>query len=576
MKKKYKDSFQHSNIPSFMEFCLHSILIFIVFSSVVLSQSIIPFKNGVVVSASNLASQVGVEILKKGGNAIDAAVAVGFALAVTYPSAGNIGGGGFMVIHLADGKETTIDYREKAPAKAFRDMYLDEKGNYLSELSNSGVTSTGVPGSVAGLIYVLEKYGTLSISEVIEPAVKLADEGFILDYYTARSFKYNLKNFSRYESSMNVFSKGGDPYEEGDRFFQPDLAWTLKQVKVKGKEGFYKGKAAELFVEQVQKNGGYITLQDLEEYNPVEREPVKGTYRNYEVISMGPPSSGGICLIELLNILENFSFEKEEWGSSGYIHKLVEAMKYVYADRSRHLGDPDFYEVPVTSLLSKEYAKEIFNQIKDTATASLDISPSEEVFIYESDETTHYSVYDSFGNAVSTTTTINSSYGNKIVVDGAGFLMNNEMDDFSAKPGEPNIFGLIGGEANSIEPGKRMLSSMTPTIVIKEGKPYLIIGSPGGSTIITVVLQVILNCLDFSMNIKEAIDMPRIHHQWLPDKIDYEPFSLELDVKENLLKTGHNLGNVRELGRAEGILIDENNLIWGATDPRGYGGVAGY
>jgi gamma-glutamyltranspeptidase/glutathione hydrolase len=291
---------------------------------------------------------------------------------------------------------------------------------------------------------------------------------------------------------------------------------------------------------------------------------------------MAPPSSGGVCLIELLNILENFEFTKEEWGSSGYIHKLIEAMKYVYADRSMHLGDPDYYDVPVSSLLSKKYAGEIFDKIENYATPSSEISPSEQDTFTESEETTHYSIYDKYGNAVSTTTTLNSSYGNNIVVDGAGFLMNNEMDDFSAKPGEPNIFGLTGGEANSIEPGKRMLSSMTPTIVLKEGRPYLIIGSPGGSTIITVVLQVILNCLDFGMDIKQAIDMPRIHHQWLPDRIDYEPFSLTIDVKENLLDIDHIPGNERELGRVEGILIDENYLIWGATDPRGYGGVAGY
>ncbi|OGU77436.1 MAG: gamma-glutamyltransferase [Ignavibacteria bacterium RBG_16_34_14] len=535
-----------------------------------------PYKNGEVVSANMLASQVGVEVLKKGGNAVDAAVAVGFALAVTYPSAGNLGGGGFMVIHLADGKETTIDYREKAPMNSNRNMYLDGEGNYIPELSNSGVTSVGVPGSVAGLLYALEKYGTLSLAEILEPAIKLAEEGFILDYHTARSFSYNLQDFSMYKSSMNVFSKGGRPYEEGDRFFQPNLAWTLKQLKEKGRDGFYKGKTAELFVDQIQKNGGYITFNDLEVYKPIEREPIKGSYRGYKIISMGPPSSGGVCLIQLLNILENYSFAKEEWGSSSYIHKLVEAMKYVYADRSKHLGDPDFYKVPVNSLLSKEYAKEIFKKIKNTATPSSEISPSDKISFLESNETTHYSVYDSYGNAVSTTTTINSSYGNKIVVDGAGFLMNNEMDDFSSKPGEPNIYGLIGGEANAIEPGKRMLSSMAPTIILKEGKPYLILGSPGGSTIITVVLQVVLNCLDFGMNIKKAIDMPRIHHQWLPDSIDYEPFALTQDVKDNLIKLGHKLGRETDLGRVEGIMIDDKNLIWGETDPRGYGGVSGY
>jgi len=552
------------------------LLVFLVFCSNLFSQTPIPFKNGVVVSASSLASEVGIEILKKGGNAVDAAVAVGFALAVTYPSAGNIGGGAFMVIHLADGIETTIDYREKAPAKAYCDMYLDKNGNYIPELSNSGVISVGVPGSVAGLLYALKKYGELSLDEVIDPAIKLAKDGFILDYYLARSFENVLPEFSKYPSSMNVFSKGGKPYKEGDRFFQPDLAWTLKQIKEKGRDGFYKGKVAELLVNQIQKDGGYITIKDLEDYQPVEREPVKGTYRGYEIISMAPPSSGGICLIELLNILENYSFNKDEWGSSVYIHKLVEAMKYVYADRSKHLGDPDFYDVPVSSLLSKQYAKEIFNKIRDTATPSSEIHPSDNFSFKESNETTHYSVYDKDGNAVSTTTTINSYFGNKVVVDGVGFLMNNEMDDFSSKPGEPNIYGLVGGEANSIKPGKRMLSSMTPTIVLKNGKPFIIVGSPGGSTIITSVLQVILNCIDFKMNIKKAIDMPRIHHQWLPDEINYEMFGLSADVKEDLEKLGYKIGSVKEIGRVQGIMIDDKNRIWGATDPRGYGGVAGY
>ncbi len=552
------------------------VFLFLFSSSYLFSQTPIPYKTGVVVSASILASEVGVEILKEGGNAVDAAVAVGFALAVTYPSAGNIGGGGFMVIHFAEGKETTIDYREKAPAKSYRDMYLDKERNYVPELSNSGVTSVSVPGSVAGLLYALKKYGKLTLDEVIEPAIKLAEEGFILDYYTAQSFQNILDEFSKYQSSMNVFSKDGKSYEEGDRFFQPDLAWTLKQIKEKSRNGFYKGKVAELFVDQVQKDGGYITLKDLEDYQPVEREPVKGTYRGYEIVSMAPPSSGGICLIELLNILENYSFNKDEWGSSGYIHKLAEAMKYVYADRSKHLGDPDFYDVPVSSLLSKQYAKQIFNKIKDTATPSSEIHPADNFSFKESKETTHYSVYDSEGNAVSTTTTINSYYGNKIVVDGAGFLMNNEMDDFSAKPGESNIYGLVGGEANSIEPGKRMLSSMTPTIVLKNKKPYLILGSPGGSTIITSVLQVILNCIDFDMNIKKAIDMPRIHHQWLPDEINYETFGLSSDVKKDLEKLGYKIGSVKEIGRVQGIMIDNKNYIWGATDPRGYGCVAGY
>jgi gamma-glutamyltranspeptidase/glutathione hydrolase len=327
----------------------------------------------------------------------------------------------------------------------------------------------------------------------------------------------------------------------------------------------------------MKKLGGVMSLEDLENYYPVEREPIFGNYKGYEVLTMGPPSAGGICLVELLNIIENFNFSKEEWASSKYIHALVESMKYVYADRSKHLGDEDYYDVPKNWLISKRYAKEIFNKITDHATPSAEIFPGTPKLYKESEETTHYSIYDSEGNAVSTTTTINSSFGSKVVVDGAGFLLNNEMDDFSVMPGFANQFGLIGSVANSIEPGKRMLSSMTPTIILKEGLPYMIIGSPGGSTITTVVLQVILNCIDFNMDIQQAIDLPRFHHQWLPERIDYEEFGMTTDVKNNLEIMGHKIGEKRYLGRAEGILIDRiNNIITGATDPRGYGSAQGY
>jgi len=534
-------------------------------------------KNGMVVSASEIASQVGIEILKKGGNAIDAAVATGFALAVTYPSAGNLGGGGFTVIHLADGKNIAIDFREVAPQKAFRDMYLDSLGNFNPKLSQEGFTSAGVPGSVAGLIYVLEKYGTMKLKDVIQPAIDLAEKGFPLSYRLAEDLKNNLQYFLQYESSKKVFSKNGIAYEENEIFKQPDLAKTLKLIKQKGIDGFYKGETAKLIVEQSNKTGGYITLEDLQNYKVVEKEVVKGNYKGYEIISMPPSSSGGIALIQTLNILENLNFTKDEWNSSKYIHYLVEALKYVYADRSKHLGDEKFYPVPKDILLSKEYAKEIFSKINDSiAIPSSQINPSE-ISLNESKETTHFSVADKFGNAVSTTTTINSAYGSKLVVEGAGFLLNNEMDDFSAKPGEPNQFGLIGSEANSIQPGKRMLSSMTPTIILKDNKPFIVIGSPGGSTIITVVLQVILNCLDFNMNIQQAIDAPRIHHQWLPDEILYEDFGLSFDTIEKLKSMNHIIGKKVMLGRAEGILIDnENKIFQGASDPRGYGKAAGF
>lgn len=534
-------------------------------------------KNGMVVSASEIASKVGIEILRKGGNAIDAAVAVGFALAVTYPAAGNIGGGGFMVIHLNDGTNTTIDYREKAPLSANEFLYQDSLGNFLSEKSQIGVTSSGVPGSVAGLIYALNKFGKLSLAEVIQPAIDLARNGFILEYRLAKSLEYETESFNKYESSKEVFTKDGNAYAEGDLFKQNDLANTLDLIKNYGSDGFYSGKTADLIVNQITLQGGFITLDDLKNYKPIERTAITTDYKGYSVITMGPPSGGGVSLLQMLNILENQSFVQADWGSSFYLHKLIESMKYSFADRSKHIGDPDYYQVPIDWLLSKKYSKEIFGKIKNNAVPSSEILPGITNTYSESEETTHYSIIDKFGNAVSTTTTINSSYGSKVVVEGAGFLLNNEMDDFSSKPGEPNQFGLIGSEANKIEPGKRMLSSMSPTIILKNSKPFMIVGSPGGSTISTVVLQVILNVLDFGMDIQQAIDMPRIHHQWLPDVINYEKFGLSSDVIQSLQIKGHKMGELRTLGRCEGIMVDfENQIFLGATDPRGYGAAIGF
>ncbi|RKY99026.1 MAG: gamma-glutamyltransferase, partial [Ignavibacteriae bacterium] len=396
-----------------------------------------------------------------------------------------------------------------------------------------------------------------------------------------------LPEFEKYPSSLKVFSKDGEPYQEGDLFIQPDLARTLEKIKENGKDGFYKGKVAELLVEQIASLGGYITLEDLERYQPLEREPITGSYRGYKIVSMSPPSSGGIALVELLNILENYPAPggaESDWGSALYIHHLVEAMKYVFADRTYHLGDEDFYPVPKDKLISKEYAKTIFTKIenaKNKAVPSGEIKSLDVSYLHESTETVHYSVYDSFGNAVSITTTINSSFGSKIVVEGAGFLLNNEMDDFSGKPGTQNQFGLLGTEANSIQPEKRMLSSMTPTIILKDGKPHIIIGSPGGAKIITAVLQVILNCIDFDMNIREAVEKPRIHHQWLPDSIYYEDKALTDDLKKELIEMGYSLSDygaaLRIIGIAEGIMIDrENKIIYGASDPRGGGLAVGY
>jgi len=541
-------------------------------------------ENGMVVSTSSYASKVGVEILKKGGNAVDAAVAVGFALAVTYPSAGNLGGGGFMVIHLAGGKNITIDYREKAPLSAHRDMYLNEASEFVPELSQFGTTSAGVPGSVAGLIYSLEKYGTMSLADVIQPAIDLAKNGWRLEKRDSIYFSNTIPLFSKYPSSMKIFTKDGVPYSNGELFIQPDLAWTLEQIKETGRDGFYRGKVAELLVNQISSLGGFITLEDLENYRPVERNPIVGNYRGYEIISMPPPSSGGIALVQLLNILENYDFGNVDWGSSAHVHHIVEAMKYAYADRTFHLGDEDFYPVPKAQLISKEYAKSIFDRIesaKNKAVPSSEIKSLDVFPIYESTETTHYSVYDSYGNAVSTTTTINSSFGSGIVVEGSGFLLNNEMDDFSGKPGVMNQFGLLGTEANSIQPEKRMLSSMTPTIFLKDGEPFIIIGSPGGSQIITTVLQVVINCIDFDMNIRQAIEAPRIHHQWMPDSIFYEVGALTEEVKKELTEMGYLFWDVdvetRIIGIAEGIMIDrKNKIIYGASDPRGGGLAAGY
>lgn len=534
-------------------------------------------KSGMVVSADEYASKVGLEILKKGGNAIDAAVAVGYALAVSYPTAGNLGGGGFMVIHKADGLNTSIDYREKAPLSAKEDMYLDKNGKFIPILSQEGVTSAGVPGSVAGLNYALEKYGTMKLKEVIQPAIELAKNGFPLSHSKVFSIKENLGCcYDKYPSTKKVFTKEGVPYLPGEIFKQPDLAKTLLLIQENGSDGFYKGITANLLMEQINKNGGKLVQADLDRYKPVERNVVKGKYRDYDIISMGPPSSGGIALIEMLNILENFEFNRSDWGSSGYFKKLCETMKYTYADRSMYLGDPDFVKVPIDFLTSKDYAKTVYKKILKGVVPSSKIAPVDIKMKKESPETTHYSVYDKYGNAVSVTTTINSPYGSKVVVEGAGFLLNNEMDDFSAKPGVANQFGLTGSHANSIQPEKRMLSCMTPTIVLKDDKPVLVTGSPGGSTIMTVVLQVIMNYIDFKMNAVKAVAAPRIHHQWLPDQIDYEAFSIIKDAEEALEKAGYRLGDERTLGWVEAITIDKNGIIDGASDPRGNGSAEGY
>ena len=562
----------------------HTSIILCIASLIVFSQSYsasrdpVRAKKGMVVAADPIAANVGLRILKEGGNAVDAAVAVGFALAVTYPGAGNIGGGGFMVTRFADGTVKSLDYRETAPAAARRDMYLGKDGNFLEQKSTRGHLACGVPGSVAGMMYAQRRYGKLTRAQVLKPAIDLADKGFHLHYRLAEDLERMIPDFSAYRSSIRTFSKNGKPYAEGELFRQKDLAATLKRIRDKGRDGFYTGETAKLIVAEMKRGGGLITSKDLEDYASIIREPVRETYRGYEIISSGPPSSGGVALVQMLNILEGYNLEEYGWNSSKAVHRMAEAMRRVYADRAEFLGDPDFVKIPVAWLTSKKYAEQCRASI-DTALAT----PSDQISHGvqpppEKDHTTHYSVVDRFGNCVSVTTTLNDAYGSKVVVTGAGFLLNDEMDDFSAKEGVPNEYGLVGSIANAIAPNKRMLSSMTPTIVLKEGKPFMVIGTPGGSTIMTTVLQVIVNVIDFKMTIQEAVDAPRIHHQWLPDHLMYEQRALSQDALDNLRAMGYSL-RMREntTGLAEGILFDrKRGLLLGATDPRGYGEAVGY
>ncbi len=534
--------------------------------------------NGMVSSASKYASQVGIDILKNGGNAIDAAVAMGFALTVTYPQAGNIGGGGFMMIRTKDSSVTSIDYREKAPAGSFRDMFLDSKGEYDPEKSQFGHLSAGVPGSVAGMLYALEKYGSMKREVILKPAIDLAENGFILEQRFAESLSSNKKDFDKFQSTKKIFSSS--KFKEGDLFVQKDLTNTLKLISVHGRDGFYSGITADLIEQEMKRGNGLITKDDLKNYQPIERKPLSTNYKGYEVHSMAPPSSGGVALITLLNMIEFDEIPQVNNVSaySNYVHILIECMKRVFADRSEYLGDADFFSVPVNDLTSKRYAKERRKQINDSiVTSSKDISPGLQTFYKESDQTTHYSVIDKDGNMVSVTTTLNNTYGSFVVVDGAGFLLNDEMDDFSSKPGVPNMYGLIGSEANSIQPNKRMLSSMTPTIILKDKKPFMLIGSPGGGRIITTVLQVITNVIDFGLPINEAIDKPRFHHQGLPEYIQFEQGVFSPLVMSMLQSKGHFLKQVDDFGRAEGILIDwDNHNYYGHTDRRGYGAAIGY
>jgi gamma-glutamyltranspeptidase / glutathione hydrolase len=533
-------------------------------------------RSGMVASSDEIASKVGVEILKQGGNAVDAAVAVGLALAVTLPQAGNIGGGGFMVIHLADGRNTTIDYREVAPAKAKHNMYLDSQGNPIPEASTIGYLSAGVPGTIAGLALALQKYGTMKWADVIEPARKLATDGFAISPWLADTLRGNSKLLERFPASRRIFLNDGKYYNGGELFKQPELAKTLERLKKEGSREFYEGRTAQLIAEEMKANGGMITLQDLKDYKPLERLPLRGTYRGYEILTMPPPSSGGVALLEMLNILEHYDIAAMGDQSSEKYHLLIETMRRAFADRAEFMGDPDFVKVPVAGLISKSYALELKKSIDPSKATPSDKIGHGTPPANESKETTHYTIVDAKGNAVSNTYTLNGWFGSGATVSGAGFLLNNEMDDFAVKPGAANAYGLVQGQNNAIAAGKRPLSSMTPTIVLKEGKLYLAVGSPGGPTIINQMLQVIVNTIDHGMNIQEAINAPRLHHQWFPDYTVYEPFAVSKDVLTALKAKGHAFsGRAFYLGDVQAVMVDlKTGERLGGSDPRGQDGRA--
>ena len=524
-------------------------------------------KNGMVASEQGLATQVGLDILKQGGNAIDAAVAVGFALAVVLPNAGNIGGGGFMVLHDdKTGKDVAIDFREIAPAKASRDMYLDNQGNVIDGKSLFTHDASGVPGTVAGMEYALKKWGTMPLSKVLEPAIKLADKGFIVSDVLAQTLKEEKSTLGKWSSSKAIFFKNGEPLKSGDLLVQKDLAKSLRLIAKQGAKAFYQGEIATKIAKEMQSHGGTMTLEDLKAYKVVERQPIIGDYRGYKVVTMPPPSSGGVHLIEILNMLEHYPIKEDGVNSAKNIHHMAESMKLAYADRSEYLGDPDFVKIPVTGLTSKAYANEIVKTIDDNkARLSSTIKPGKPQ-PYESDQTTHFSVMDKAGNAVAVTYTLNLNFGSGIVVEGTGILLNNEMDDFSVKPGVPNAFGLVGGTANAIEAKKRPLSSMTPTIVMKNNKPWLVTGSPGGARIITTVLQSVVNTIDHEMNPAEAIITPRVHHQWLPDELRVEA-GISPDTIKLLQDKGHKVVTKAPMGRIQIIQADDSGF-YGYSDPR--------
>ncbi|MEP6637507.1 MAG: gamma-glutamyltransferase [Acidobacteriota bacterium] len=536
-------------------------------------------RHGIVASTNQLASQVGVDVMKRGGNAVDAAIAVAFALAVTYPAAGNLGGGGFMMIRLSNGKTTAIDYREMAPASTHRNVYLDKNGNLLKGEGSStvGYRASGVPGTVAGMELALKKYGSgkLTWAQLVEPARRLASDGFPIGYGLARGLHGN-EYLATYPETSRIFLRNGKFYEEGEVLRQPELAATFTRLQRVGPKEFYQGQTAKLIVDDMQRHNGLITMADMRAYVAKEREPLRGSYRGYEVISMPPPSSGGAVLLEMLNILEGFDLRKLDWASSEREHLTAEAMRRAFADRAEYMGDTDFVKVPIAGLIDKDYAGILRKSIRpDRASSSIEVHAGRPTG-YESEETTHFTIVDAQGNAVANTYTLNDWFGSGVIAKGTGIVMNNEMDDFAAKPGTANLYGLIQGERNAVAPRKRPLSAMTPTFVLhNDGSFWFTAGTPGGPTIINTVLQVITNVIDYDMNIQQAIDAPRIHHQWLPDELVYEPYGLSGDTQQALLARGHKLAKPRYLGDAQGIMIEEKTgMRLGATDPRRSDGLA--
>ncbi|AGH86227.1 gamma-glutamyltransferase [Ralstonia nicotianae] len=551
-------------------------------SSYAASVAPVAAENGMVVAAQHLATRVGVDVLKRGGNAVDAAVAVGYALAVVYPAAGNLGGGGFMTIQLADGRKTFLDFREVAPKGATANMYLDKDGNVIKGLSTKGHLAVGVPGTVSGMEYAREKYGTRSRTELIAPAIRLADKGFALDQGDIDMLLTSTKDFQEDPASGAIFLNKGQPYQVGQKLVQRDLARTLHAISVKGTDGFYKGWVGKAIVASSQAGKGLITQEDLDGYKTRELAPVECDYRGYHVVSAPPPSSGGVVICEMLNILEGYPLKDLGYHSAQGVHYQIEAMRHAYVDRNSYLGDPDFVKNPLDRLLDKNYAAKIRAVIDPKkAGVSKDIKPGVEP--HEGSNTTHYSIADRYGNAVSVTYTLNDWFGAKVTAAKTGVILNDEMDDFTAKVGVPNLYGLVQGEANAIAPGKRPLSSMSPTIVTRDGKPAMVVGTPGGSRIITAVLQTMLNAIDYGMNVQEAVDMPRFHQQWLPDLTNVENYTLSPDTRQILEGMGHKFGPPQPANHLAAIIVGApslegkpvgKNRFYGANDPRRNTGLA--